>query len=97
MKRLTETRWSGNFDSVPHVHKYMSDLAGAIAQAATSKKLALNEDKALATGVLHQICDRVFIFVDCMLQQILKPINIVVKQLQSSSKNVVSALNVMVF
>ena len=36
-----------------------------------------------------------FVLVNCMLVQVLKPINIVVKQLQSSHENLSSALSVL--
>lgn len=36
--------------------------------------------------------DQLFVFVDCMLMDILKPTDMVVKQLQSSNKNLVSVL-----
>ena len=38
--------------------------------------------------------DDLFIFTNCMLMKVLKPINIIIKQLQSSSENIVSALSV---
>ena len=99
LKRLIETRWSGHYDSVNHVHNYYDDLIKAleIVSKSRTKKMA-SDDRALAHGLLHQMegngNDDLFIFTNCMLMKVLKPINIIVKRLQSSSENIVSALSV---
>ena len=95
LKRLIETRWSGHYESVSHINKNFGDITHALAGVAFSKKLN-SEDKAIATGLLEQMCrnDNLFMFLNCMLKEILTPVNIIVKQLQSSSENIVSALSV---
>ena len=95
LKRLIETRWSGHFESVSHINNNYGDITHALAGTSKSKKLD-SEDRAPAFGLLHQMCgnNNLFIFLNCMLTEILKPVNIIVKQLQSSSENIVSALSV---
>lgn len=93
LKRLIETRWSGHYDSVLHINKNYSEITHALAIASKSVKLETG-DKALAIGLLSQMSDDLFPFINCMLLTLLKPINIIVKQLQSSSENIVVALNV---
>lgn len=93
LKRLIQTRWSGHFDSVLHINKNYSEITHALAIASKSVKLD-TDDKALAIGLLSQMSDDLFPFINCMLLTLLKPINIIVKQLQSSSENIVVALNV---
>ena len=94
LKRLIETRWSEHFESVSHINNNYGDITHALAGASKSKKLD-SEDRALAFGLLHQMCgnNNLFIFLNCILTEILKPANIIVKQLQSSSENIVSALS----
>lgn len=95
LKRLIETRWSGHYDSTNHVNQNYKDLIHALRLASNNKKLK-SEERALALGLLHQMMeyreDEHFVFINCMLMQVLKPINIVVKQLQSSSENLSSAV-----
>ncbi len=93
LKRLIATRWSGHYDSVLHVSNNYSDITHALALAARSRQLN-SEDKALALGLLSQTSNDQFLFLNCMLLKVLKPINIIVKQLQSSTENIVSALTV---
>ena len=97
LKKLIATRWSGHLDSTSHVHKNYSKLMHALSIASKSKKLK-SEDKAVAIGLLSQMgdCeeDPAFVFVNCMLMDVLKPINTVVKTLQSPKKNFISAFNV---
>lgn len=99
LKRLIETRWSGHFESTNHVNKNFGDLIQALKIVSKSRSRSVkSEDRALAIGLLHQLegdeDNRMFVFVNCMLMEVLKPINIIVKQLQSSSENIVSALSV---
>ena len=99
LKRLIETRWSGHHDSVNHVHNNYGDLIKAleIVSKSRTKKVA-SDDRTLAHGLLHQMEENgnndLFIFTNCMLMEVLKPINIIVKQLQSSSEDIVTALSV---
>lgn len=93
LKRLIETRWSGHFDSVSHINKNYGEITQALAVASKSKKLD-SDDQAQAIGLLTQMSEDSFPFINCMLIKLLKPINIMVKQLQSSSENIVSALSV---
>ena len=94
LKRLIITRWSGHHDSTNHVNNNYGDLIKALRLASNNKKLK-SEDRALALGLLHQMDeDEDFVFVNCMLMQVLKPINIVVKQLQSPGENLSSAVGV---
>ncbi|CAB4015919.1 zinc finger MYM-type 1 [Paramuricea clavata] len=96
LKRLIETRWSGHFESTSHVHKNYGDLIQALMVASKNKKLS-GEDRAQATGLLSLMEDNedhVFVFITCMLMDVLKPIDIVVKQLQSPDENLISALHV---
>ena len=100
LKRIIETGWPGHYDSVSHVHNNYGDLIKAleIASKSRTKKVA-SDDRALAHGLLlHQMegngNDDLFIFTNCMLMKVLKPINITVKQLQSSIEYIVSALSV---
>ena len=57
-----------------------------------------SEDRVLTIGLLHQLegdeDSGMFVFVNCMLMEIIKPLNIIVKQLQSSDENIISALSV---
>ena len=99
LKRLIETRWSGHYDSVNQVYKNYGDLIQALQMVSKSKSKKLDsEDRALARGLFHQMegdsNDDLFIFTNCMPMEELKPVNIIVKQLQSSSENIVSALSV---
>ena len=93
LKRLIETRWSGHFDSVVHINNNYSDITYALALAVKSRQLN-SEDKALALGLFSQISNDPFTFLNCMLLKVLMPINVMVKQLQSSNENIVSALTV---
>ena len=96
LKRLIETRWSGHYDSTSHVNKNYGDLIQALIVASKHKKLSA-EDKAQAIGLLSQMDDdkhHSFIFINCMLMKVLKPIDIMVKQLQSVNENFISALDV---
>ena len=82
-----------------HVHNNYGDLIKALEIVSKSRtKKAASDDRALAHGLLHQMegngNDDLFIFTNCMLMKVLKPINIIVKQLQSSSENIISALSV---
>ena len=98
LKRLIATRWSGHHDSTNHVNKNYKDIIHDLRLASTNKKLK-SENRALAIGLLNQMEgdgeDESFVLVNCMLVQVLKPINIVVKQLQSSHENLSSALSVL--
>ena len=93
LKRLIATRWSGHHDGTNHVNKNYKDIIHALRLASTNKKLK-SEDRALAIGLLSQMEgdgeDESFVLVNCMLVQVLKPINIVVKQSQSSHENLSS-------
>ena len=99
LKRLIETRWSGHFESTNHVHSNFGHLIQALKMLSKSRSTKLkSEDRALAIGLLHQLegdeYSGMFVFVNCMLMEILKPLNIIVKQLQSSDENIISALSV---
>ena len=64
--------------------------------ASKNKKLS-GEDKAQAIGLLNQMDDdenHSFVFINCMLMKVLKPIDIIVKQLQSVNENFISVLEV---
>ena len=93
LKRLIETRWSVQFDSVVHINNNYSDITYALALAVKSRHLN-SEDKALALGLFSQISNDPFPFFNCMLLKVLKPINVIVKQLQSSNEDKVSAFTV---
>ena len=93
LKRLIETRWSYHFDSAVHINNNYSDITYALALAVKSRHLN-SEDKALALGLFSQISNDPFPFFNCMLLKVLKPINVIVKQLQSSNEDIVSALTV---
>ncbi|CAB3993665.1 zinc finger MYM-type 1 [Paramuricea clavata] len=96
LQRLIETRWSGHYDSTSHVNKNYGDLIQALIVASKNKKLSA-EDKAQAIGLLNQMDDdehHSFIFINCMLMKVLKPIDIMVKQLQSVNENFITALEV---
>ena len=72
------------------------DLIQALLVASKNRKLS-GEDKAQAIGLLNQMEDddeHSFIFINCMLMKVLKPVDIVVKQLQSVNENFISALEV---
>ena len=93
LKRLIATRWSGHHDSTHQVNNNYGDLINALRSASINKKLK-SGDRALVLGLLHQIEeDEMFVFVNCMLE-VLKPINLVVKQLQSTGENLSSAVGV---
>ena len=99
LKRLVETRWSGHVESTYHVHSNFGHLIQALTNFYKSRSTKLkSEDHALAIGLLHQLegdeDSGMFAFVNCMLMEILKPLNIIVKQLQSSDENIMSALSV---
>ena len=96
LKRLIATRWSGHFDSTNHVNKNYGQILKALHLACKNKKLK-SEERALAIGLVNQMGgegDEVFIFINCLLMEILTPINIVVKTLQSSQENLHSAIQV---
>ena len=96
LKRLIETRWSGHYESTKHVNNNYGDLIQALLVASKNKKLS-GEDKAQAIGRLNQMDDdenHSFAFINCMLMKVLKPIDIIVKQLQSVHENFISALEV---
>ena len=64
--------------------------------ASKNRKLS-GEDKAHAIGFLNQMDDdegHSFVSINCMLMKVLKPIDIVVKQLQSINENFISASEV---
>lgn len=92
LKRLIETRWSGHYEYVKQIKVNFSEITRAFAGVAPSKKLD-SEEKAISTGHLHQMCrhDEIFIFLTCMLNEILGPVNKVVKKLQLSTENIVCA------
>ena len=75
-KRFIETRWSGHYDSVNHVHNNYGDLIKVleIVSKSRTKKVA-SDDRALAHGLLHQMegngNDDLFIFTNCMLMKVL--------------------------
>ena len=56
-----------------------------------NKKLSF-EEIALTSGLIEQIEDPLFIFMNCKLMDISKPIDMVVKRLQSYNSNFVSTL-----
>ena len=93
LKRLIATRWSGHYESARHVNKNLSDIVECLKIASSNPKLK-SEDRALALGLLQQIRKEQFVFVNAMLLEILTPINFMVKQLQSSSENITSAIAV---
>ena len=93
LKRLIETRWSYHFDSAVHINNNYNDITYALALAVKSGQFN-SEDKALALGLFSQISNDPFPFFNCMLLKVLKPINVIVKQLQSSNEDIVSALTV---
>lgn len=97
LKRLIETRWSGHFESTSHVNKNYANVLEALRAASKNKKLK-SEDRALAIGLLSQMGDNeedpVFVFINCLLMDVLKPIDIVVKTLQSPDENFISALDI---
>ena len=96
LKRLIATRWSGHFDSTNHVNKNYGQILKALHLACKNKKLK-SEERALAIGLVNQMGgegDEVFLFINCLLMEILTPINIVVKTLQSSQENLHSAIQV---
>ena len=99
LKRLVETRWSGHFESTYHVHSNFGHLIQALKSISKSRSTKLkSEDRALAIRLLHQLegdeDSGMYVFVNCMLMDILKPLTIIVKQLQSSDENIMSALSV---
>ena len=57
-----------------------------------------SEERALAIDLVNQVAggegDDSFVFLNCLLMEILTPINIVVKMLQSSHENLHSAIQV---
>jgi hypothetical protein len=80
LKRLIETRWSGHFESTSHVHRNYGDLIQALMVASKNKKLS-DEDRAQTTGRLSLMEEKEdHNFITCMLMDVLKPIDIVVKQ-----------------
>ena len=91
LKRLTETRWSGHFESTNHVNKNYGDVIQALFVTSRNKNLT-SEDRVLANG--DNEGDPIFLFINYMLMDVLKPIDIVVKQLQSSEENFISAQEV---
>ena len=95
LKRLIETRWSGHFDSTSHMNKNYGQVLKALNLACKSKKLR-SEERAIAIGLINQMVseDDSFPFINCMLMEILTPINIVVKSLQSAQENLTSALQI---
>ena len=97
LKRLIATRWSGHFDSTSHVNKNYGQIIKALHLACKNKKLK-SEERALAIGLVNQMAggegDDSFVFLNCLLMEILTPINIVVKTLQSSHENLHSAIQV---
>ena len=79
-----------------HVNNNYGDLFQALLVASKNKKLS-GEEKAQAIGLLNQMDDNEdhsFVFINCMLMKVLKPINIIVKQLQYVNENFISALEV---
>ena len=56
LKRLIETRWSGHYGNVNHVHNNYGDLIKAleIVSQSRTKKVA-SDDRTLAHGLLHEI------------------------------------------
>ena len=56
LKRLIETRQSGNYESTKHVNNNYGDLIRALLVASKNRKLS-GEDKAQAIGLLNQIED----------------------------------------
>ena len=94
LKRLIATRWSGHHDSTMHINNNYGQVIEALRIASINRKLK-SDDRALALGLLQQTnVDKEFFFVNCMLMEVLKPINIVVKQLQSPGESLSSALTV---
>ena len=89
---MIETRWSGHYESVKHIKANFSEITQALAVAISSKKLD-SEERAIVTGLLNQSSgnDEIFIFLTCMLDDILGPVNKIVKQLQSPTERIVSA------
>ena len=64
--------------------------------ASKNRKLS-REDKSQSTGLLNQMDDdrdHSFVFISCMLMKVLKPNDIVAKQVQSINENFISALEV---
>lgn len=61
--------------------------------ASGSKKLKF-EDRALAIGMGHNEEDPLFVFNKAMLMEVLKPIDIVIKQLKSSGEYLIPASGV---
>ena len=97
LKRLIATCWSGHFNSTSHLDTNYNDIIQALQLASKNKKLK-SEERSMAVGVLHQMKgdeeNEDFLLVNCMLMEVLKPIDIVVKTLQSSKENLSSAVGV---
>lgn len=93
LKRLIATRCSGHFDSVVHINNNYNYITYALALAVKSRQLN-SEDKAMALGPFNQISNDQISFLNFLLLKVMKPMSIIVEQLQSSSGNIVSALTV---
>ena len=97
LKRLIDTRWSGHFDSTKNINQNYANIIEALKIASKSKKLK-NDDRVVAIGLLSQIghgkTDPTFVFINCLLFNLLQPVNIAVKTLQSVNENAVSAFNI---
>ena len=97
LKRSIATRWSGHFNSTSYVYKHYSDIIQALQLGSKNKKLKI-EERAMAMGHSHQMKGdeehEDFLFVNCMLMEVLKPIDIVVNTLQPSKGNLSSAVGV---
>lgn len=97
LKRLIETRWSGHFDSTKNIYKNYSEIVNALLIASKSRKLKC-EDRAVAIGLLSQIGNGeenpIFLFINCLMFNLLQPVDIVVKTLQSPTENAVSAFTI---
>ena len=90
---MIATHWSGHFNSTSNLYKNYSDIIQAL-QLVSKNKTLKNEERAMAVGVLPQMKGGEENEDFYMLMEVLKPIDIVVKTLQSPKENLSSAVGV---
>ena len=92
MKRLIDTRWSGHLQSARVIAENYDEIVSALISAKKNIKLGSTE-RATASGLLEQMKNGEFIFLNHFDLVILRKLDIANKILQSSHESINSALD----
>ncbi|CAM4556543.1 unnamed protein product [Leuciscus chuanchicus] len=91
LKRLLDQRWTGHLATVSVILKNLEDIIAVLSKTSSSRAFG-SEVRVLATGLLHQIKERSFVFIGHSVHKILLLLDSPNKQLQAKEMDLLNAV-----